>query len=102
MEDADLVLVLGDPDCEGATDQVVRVAAKCSTTGTTYLEGGRSGAGGASRWQRCRQLQNFERSPEFRSFQNIAQKIARNFCAIFKNAPKRFQMLPKCQKSSQK
>ena len=48
MEDADLVLVLGDPDCEGATDQVVRVAAKCSTTGTTYLEGGRSG--GASRW----------------------------------------------------
>ena len=55
MEDADLVLVLGDPDCEGATDQVVRVAAKCSTTGTTYLEGGRSrlevpvgGAGGGS------------------------------------------------------
>ena len=48
MEDADLVLVLGDPGCEGATDQLVRVAAKCSTTGTTYLEGGRSGAGGAT------------------------------------------------------
>ena len=97
MEDADLVLVLGDPDCEGATDQVVRVAAKCSTTGTTYLEGGRSGVEGASRWQRCRQLPNLGRSPEFGSFQNITQ----NFCAFFKNLPNATETLKKLPKRAQ-
>ena len=96
MEDADLVLVLGDPDCEGATDQVVRVAAKCSTTGTTYLEGGRSGVGGASRWQRCRQLPNLGRSPEFGSFQNIAQY----FGAFFQKPSKCHRNVEKAPKNS--
>ena len=35
-------------------------------------------------YQSCRQLLNFGRSPEFGSFQKIAQKIAQNFCAILK------------------
>ena len=44
--------------------------------------------------QRCRRLPNIGRSPEFWSFQKIAQKIAQNFCAIFKIGQKRPKKLP--------
>ena len=39
--------------------------------------------------QSCRRLPNFGGSPEFGSFKKIAQKIAQNFCAIFKIGQKR-------------
>ena len=49
--------------------------------------------------QRCRRLPNFGRSPEFGSLQKIAQKIAQNFCAIFKIGQKRPKKLPNATKT---
>ena len=53
------------------------------------------------RWfyQSCRRLPNFGGSPEFGSFQKIAQKIAQNFCAIFKIGQKRSKKLPNATKT---
>ena len=44
--------------------------------------------------QSCRLLPNFGRPPEFGRFQEIAQKIAQNFCAIFKIGQKHPKKLP--------
>ena len=52
--------------------------------------------------QSCRRLPNFGRSPEFGSFQKIAQKIAQNFCAIFKIGPKPPQKASKCYRNVEK
>ena len=48
--------------------------------------------------QSCRRLPNFGRSPEFRSF----QKIAQNFCAIFKIGQKRSKKLSNATKTLEK
>ena len=47
-----------------------------------------------ARQQSCRLLPNFGRPPEFGRFQEIAQKIAQNFCAIFKIGQKHPKKLP--------
>ena len=48
--------------------------------------------------QSCRRLPNFGGSPEFGSF----QKIAQNFCAIFKIGQKRSKKLPNATKTLEK
>ena len=52
--------------------------------------------------QNCRLLPNFRRPPEFGRFQEIAQKIAQNFCAIFKIGQKRPKKLPNDTKTLKK
>ena len=52
--------------------------------------------------QRCRRLPNFGRSPEFGRFQKIAQKIAQNFCAIFKIGQKHPKKLPNATETLKK
>ena len=52
--------------------------------------------------QSCRRLPNFGGSPEFGSFQKIAQKIAQNFCAIFKIGQKRPKKLPNATETLKK
>ena len=52
--------------------------------------------------QSCRRLPNFGGSPEFGSFQKIAQKIAQKFCAIFKIGQKRPKKLPNDTKTLKK
>ena len=52
--------------------------------------------------QCCRRLPNLGRSPEFGSFQKIAEKIAQNFCAIFIIGPKRPKKLPDATKMFKK
>ena len=52
--------------------------------------------------QRCRRLPIFGRSPKFGSFQKIAQKIAQNFCAIFKIGQKRPKNLLNATKTLKK
>ena len=48
--------------------------------------------------QSCRRLPNFGGSPEFEIF----QKIAQNFCAIFKIGQKRSKKLPNATKTLEK
>ena len=52
--------------------------------------------------QSCRRLPNFGRPPEFGRFQEIAQKIAQIFCAIFKIAEKHPQKLTIATERSKK
>ena len=76
----------------------VAVALRATITTTGQVQ---CSAVQCSAMQRCRRLPNFGRSPEFGSF----QKIAQNFCAIFKiglkrpkktlNAPKMLKKAPK-------
>ena len=60
------------------------------------------GVAGSAWEQSCRLLPNFGRPPEFGRFQEIAQKIAQNFCAIFKIGQKHPKKLPNGTKIPQK